>query len=421
MFNYFNNQIIKALLSIIFFILIVFIINNELVGKIIWWSPELFGDLKTPIKWLECHNDGIDHYNNKVAFTECSKREFNYGKIFLDTPYLKDLNFFYIEILPYLLIFFSIFFIVKIITINNYINLYVLILIIFNPSTFLLFSGTNIDLFIFVLLVLTTFNRIYIINWFLYFYLTFVKIYPVVLFLSILFENKNRNFIKIIIIYILLFLLSLTYLYFNFSEYVYFLNNLSGAKAGYHYLFSLNSFAKIFKYLLNLNYIFLLIITYLIFFYLVSFTYKLISLKYSKIKLASDDFYNFEFKLFITSSYLSIICFIFFSNFFQREIFLVGIIPLILKLHKNFKIYQLKYFIYLILIKFIFSYFYSYVNVNDGIQYLNDQRIFSDLFIIVISIKALIDYFLMIFVSALSLHCTKIFYKDFKYRVLKLI
>lgn len=323
--------------------------------------------------------------------------------------------------MPYLLIFFSIFFIVKIIPINNFISLSILTLTIFNPSTFLLFSGANIDLLIFLLLILTTFNRIYFINWFIYFYLTFVKVYPVVLFLGIFFENKNRNIVKILIIYFLLFLISLIYLYFNFSEYVYFLNNLSGAKAGYHFLFSLNTFAKIFKYLLNLNYIFLLLITYLIFFYLVIYVYKRMSLELNKIKFVNNNFYNLEFKLFITSSFLSILCYVFFSNFFHREIFLIGMIPFILKLNETFKIYQFRYFISLILIKLIFSYFYSYVNVNDGIQYVNNQRIFSNLFIIVMLMKGLIDYLLMILVSALSLYCTKIFFENFKYKILKSI
>ena len=417
MFNYLNHKLTKTLISTFFFILIVLIINNEIIGKIIWWFPDLFGDLKTPIKWLECHNSGLDYYKDKTVFTECSKREFNYGKIFLETPYIKKFNSFYIEILPYLLIFFSIFFIVKIFPIDNYLNLSILILAIFNPSTFLLFSGANIDLLIFLLLIFTTFNRIYYINWFLYFYLTFIKIYPVVLFLGIFFENKNRSTIKIIVIYIILFSISLTYLFFNFSEYVYFLNNLSGAKAGYHYLFSLNSFAKIFKYLLSFNYIFLLIITYVLFFYLVWIVYKQTGSELNTIKFISNNFYNLEFKLFIISSYLSILSYVFFSNFFHREIFLIGIIPFILKFHQTLKIYQLRYLIYLILIKFIFSYFYSYVNVNDGIQYVDNQRIFSNLFIIVILIKAIIDYLLMILIFALSFLSTKIFFKGFKYRV----
>ena len=83
MVNFFNKDINKLLVSIIFFLLIIFIINNELVSKIIWWFPELFGDYKLPIKWLECTNLGFNYYENKEEFIGCSKRSFLYGKIFL--------------------------------------------------------------------------------------------------------------------------------------------------------------------------------------------------------------------------------------------------------------------------------------------------------------------------------------------------
>jgi len=158
-----------------------------------------------------------------------------------------------------------------------------------------------------------------------------------------------------------------------------------------------------------------------LFFYLVLYVYKQIDLVLDSTKFISNSFYNLEFRLFITSSYLSILCYVFFSNFFHREIFLIGIIPFILKLHETFKIYQIRYLIYLILIKFVFSYFYSYVNVNDGIQYVDNQRIFSNLFIIVMLIKAIIDYLLMILISALSLLCTKIFLKNLNINYKKLI
>ena len=47
MFNYLNKDINKIILSIVFFLITLLIINNELVSKIIWWFPEIFGDLKT--------------------------------------------------------------------------------------------------------------------------------------------------------------------------------------------------------------------------------------------------------------------------------------------------------------------------------------------------------------------------------------
>lgn len=418
MFSYFNHQIIKILLSIIFFILIVLIINNELVGKIIWWSPELFGDLKTPIKWLECHNVGIDHYNNKAAFTECSKREFNYGKIFFKVPYSERLSFFYINILPFLLIFIAIYFIFKIFTFQSYISTIFLTLVILNPSSFLLFSSANIDLLIFVLLIFTALNRIYLINWLIYFFLTFVKLYPIILFLNIFFENNKRSIKKIAILFITLIILSLSYLYINFSEYIYLLNNLSGAKAGYHYLFSLNSIAKILKYKFELNYVFLLFFTYSIFFYLSIRSYKKLTLNLNKIFHQNISIYDLEFKLFIISAYLSVICFICFSNFFHREIFLIGTLPLIFKFDNLIKTFPFRFIIILYFVKLLYSYIYGYYNVNDGIIYNNDQRIFSNLFLIIITIKSLIDYMLMIIISALTLYCTKIFYNHFKLKLL---
>ncbi len=418
MFNYFNKDLNKIFISIIFFLLTIFIINNELVSKIIWWFPDLFGDYKLPIKWLECTNLGFNYYENKDEFIGCSKRGFLYGKIFLEIPYTQKLNLFYNNILPYILIYLSIYLIIKIFNIQNLTSLAILTLVVFNPSTFFIFSSLNIDVLIFILLIFTSLNRLYFINWFLYFFLTFVKIYPVILFLNIFFENHKRSIGRIFTIFFIMFLISLSYLYFNFSEYVYMLNNLSGAKAGYHYLFSLNSFAKIGKYLFSLNYIFLLFVTYSIFFYLVARTFKKISFNFNEISDQNIFFNSSEFKLFIISSYLSITCYIFFSNFFHREIFLIGTFPLILKLDEIFKKFPVRLIINLYLIKLIYSYFYSYFNVNDGIQHIDGERVFSSLFIIIITIKSIIDYMLMILISALSLYYTNRYFNDFKKKFL---
>ena len=420
MLNYLNKNHFKFLLSLILFLLIIFIINNEFVSNFIWWFPELFGDLRTPVRWLECFNSGLDFFKDKTSFMECSKREFNYGKIFFEIPFSENLKYFYTKILPYLLIFFAIFFILKIFNIKNYFSLIIPILVIFNPSSYLLFSGANIDLIIFVLLLFIIYNRVYLINWILYFFLTFVKIYPIILFLNIFFENIKRSNKSILIIILFLFFISSLYLFINFDEYVYFLKNLSGAKAGYHYLFSLNSLAKILRYKFEFNYIFLLILTYSFFIFLVVKIYNQINNDLDKQSYKDNFFYNYKFKLFILTSYISIISFIFFSNFFHREVFLVGVIPLILKFDEDTKIFKFRLIIYMFLLKFIYSYIYSYYNINDNILYVNDQRVFSNLFLTIISIKSLIDYAIMAIISALSIYNTKLFYAYFKNRIKKL-
>ena len=412
--KYINKIYFKLLLTIILFLISIFIINNQFISNFIWWFPDLFGDLRTPVRWLECANLGYNFYEDSVTFMECAKREFNYGKIFFQVPFSENLKFFYIRILPYLLIFFSIYYIFKIFDIKSFLSLIIPVLVVLNPSTFLLFSGANIDLLIFIFLIFTAYNRFFIINWFIYFFLTFVKIYPAVLFLNIFFENNRRSIKNVLVIFITIIILSSLYLYFNFSEYLYFLNNLSGAKAGYHYLFSLKSFAKILKYIIDFNYILLLFFTYSIFIYLIVKIYKTINDNFDKKSFKNDFYYCLEFRLFIISSYISIISFIFFSNFFHREIFLVGTIPLILKLDVQNKIFSIRLILILYLIKIIFSYIYSFFNVHDGLIYINNQRVFSDYFLIIISIKSFIDYILMAMITALSVYQTKLFYNYLK-------
>ena len=105
--------------------------------------------------------------------------------------------------------------------------------------------------------------------------------------------------------------------------------------------------------------------------------------------------------------------YVFFSNFSQRN-FLIGTLPLIFKLDIILKSYPFKVIINLFFIKLIYSFIYSYFNVNDGIQYIDNQRVFSTVFIMIFFLKSIIDYLLMIVLTALSFNCLKIFYTDLK-------
>ena len=401
MFKNFNLKIGNFFLAFLFFLLSIILINSSFVSSFIWKLPIIFSDLKIIVKWLECHNLGINLYEKN----DCAV-DFIYGKILLFIPFNKSLNFFYTNILPYILIYFSIYYIVKLIQANNLKTLILLTLTIINPSIFLLFERANMDMLIFVILMFSFYNRIYFINWFLYFYLTFFKIYPIILFINIFLEKK-RSIRNIVSIFLFILVISLIYLSYNFQDYFYQLNNIKVAKAGYHQLFSLNSFAKILKYMFKINYILLILITYSAFIYLVLKLYKKINIILDK-DLISKFENSIEFKIFITSSVLIIFCYFIFSNIFYREIFLSGIIPLILKLQKFDKNHTLfKMTINLFLIKFIYSFMYAYFNVNDQIVHIDGQTIYSNIFLLIISIKSLIDFILMIIISALSIHFIK--------------
>ena len=70
-------------------------------------------------------------------------------------------------------------------------------------------------------------------------------------------------------------LISTVYFYLNFDKYL--ISVIDGAsnsgRAGYHYLFSLNTIAKIIK-IFDVNYIFLIVMTYSLFFCFTVFIYK---------------------------------------------------------------------------------------------------------------------------------------------------
>ena len=68
--------------------------------------------------------------------------------------------------------------------------------------------------------------------------------------------------------------------------------------------------------------------------------------------------------------------------------------------------------IYIFIIRYIFLFLYAYINVHDGITFINGERIFSTKFLIVISLKALFDFFLISFITAILYLKTKFYIHD---------
>ena len=69
-------------------------INNEIISHIVCKFPQPFGDYLQQLTWLKCNYDGYDLYNKNSI--ECTGQvAFNYGKIFLITPYNEKLDSFY--------------------------------------------------------------------------------------------------------------------------------------------------------------------------------------------------------------------------------------------------------------------------------------------------------------------------------------
>lgn len=395
--------------SLFIFITIVLLINSNFIGNFYWQQLSLFGDHETLVNWLECNSIGVDLYTTEQLV--CNNKNisiFNYGHILLVLPWNETLDSFYRTYLPYITIFLFIFLTIKIINPKKKIELVLLFLCLFNPSTLLGFDRLNIDLIIYLFTIIICFNRIYFLNWFFTWCLTLTKVFPAVLFINIFFENPKRSLKNILIIIIFIVLITFVYFFFFKDFILFFLDNISAGRAGYHYLFSLSSLPKIFKYIFNSDYQLLLIIFYSLFIYLVIKSYKKYS---SEIKESDIDTFSVDSKLFMVGGYLTVINFLIFSNWFYREIFIILMIPYILhnKISTTFNFNYL--FINILIARYIFLFVYGYTNIHDDISYVNSVRVFSNKFLIIIFIKSVFDFFIMCIFSSILFQKSKLYFK----------
>ena len=407
------NKMKTLVYTVLIFPIILIIINTDIVANLYWQLSTRFVDYMAMVNWLECHSLGVDLYviNESYSVICDGKRAYpiSYGHALLFLPYNDILSVFYSKYLPFIIIFLFIFLTIKIINPKNKIEKLLLFLILFNPSALLAFDRLNFDMIVYILAIIICLNRIYFINWLSILFVSLIKVYPVALFINIFFESKERTNKNISLIILLISIVTLIYAYFYMDKILFFLEALRAGKPGYHYLFSLNSIPKILEYIFKLNYQIMLLLTYSLFIFLVIKTSKnLVSLSS---ELQNDIFSN-NSKLFIVGGYTSVICFFLFSNWFYREVFMILMIPhlLSLKSSTNNKILNLLFF--LIIARYFYLFLYSYINIHDGITYINDVRIFSSKFLIIIFLKSSLDFTIMSFFSALLLLKTKIYIKS---------
>jgi hypothetical protein len=364
-----------------------------------------------PINWLECHSLGINLITTESIDCGTGKNisQFNYGYVFLSTPYNQILDIFYRQYLPYILIFLFIYLTTKIINPNNKLEVILLYLALLNPSSMLLIERLQLDCLIYIAAIIAVYNRFYLINWFFIIYLALIKIYPIAILINIFIENKKRNFKKIFLIIIFLTTITFIYLSINKEFYLYMINNMMPGKAGYHFLYSLNSLPKIFKYFFDIKYQILLIIFYSSFIFLTIKFYKKIV---SDTNYLDKDLYTKASKLFLIGGFLNLFLFTLASNFFYKEIFLILLIPYILSMKNKYNNKIFKILIYIFIARYGYLFLYAFININDGITFNDSQRIFSDKFLIVITLKSLLDFILVSIITSILYLKTKLYILD---------
>ena len=397
--------------TLLIFILITSLLHSKILSNFVWTFPELFMDFKTPVDWLECHSLGFNliTLENVDCGTEKNIGQFNYGYAFLSIPYNETLGIFYRTYLPWILIFLFIYLTLIIINPKNKQEIVLIYLALLNPSTMFLIERMQLDCLFYIAIIFTVFNRFYFINWFLGVYFALIKIYPIAILINIFVENKNRSLKKIFIIILFLVTVFFIYLFINREFYLFMLNNMLPGKAGYHFLYSLNAIPKIFKYVFGIKYQILLLIFYSLFIFTTIKIYKKIDSNNYSLK---KEMYTNDSKLFLIGGYFNLFLFILVSSYAYKEIFLILLIPFILNIKNRYQDKIFNILIYIFVIRYCYLFLYAYINVHDGITFIDNQRIFTNKFLLAIFFKAVLDFALMSIVLAILYMKTKIYILD---------
>ena len=383
-----------------FLIIVMFFLFNTGIIKNIVGGPFFdvsFTDLKSLyIPWLEYCRLGIDHESCKFM---------DYGKIFYLTPFNESLKLFYINYLPFITIILFIFTTTFLINPKNKLEYLIVLLAILNPSTLVLIDRFNFDIFIFFILIIIALNRFYFFNWFLFLYCFLIKLYPIVSGFFIFIENKKRNS-NFLLILILIF--AILAAYFLFVDY-FAVNKMyiSAGKAGYWHIFGLNTLPKIFKYF-GINYILSLLVIYLVFFFTV---YKLFRSNLINNLIESENLFTSNWRLFLLGGNILFFSFLVYSNYSQREIFLILLIPqLFLFQFENKKFLNL--IIFFLIFRFLFLFIYGPSNIN-SFYLIDGERYFNHIFIMATTIKGVLDFILISFIGSIVLKINFLILKNF--------
>ena len=387
---------LNIFLSLVLTSIIFFLINSGLIRNIVG-GPQTtpFVDLThNYIHWLGC-------YRLEFSSEICKFWPNDYGMIFLKTPYNQTLKIFYINYLPYITILLFVFTTTFLLNPKKKLEYLIIILAILNPNTLVLIDRMNFDIFIFLMLVIVAINRVYIFNWFLFLYCFLVKLYPIVAGSFIFIENKKRSFNFLVALIFSFVVISAYFMFIDVEKYSsisesYFpVSKMYSMGAGYWHIFGLNTIPKVLRYF-EFNYIFALLLVYTIFFFI---TYKLYTSFEINNLIKNQDLFTFRWRLFLLGGNILFFCYLVYSNYSQREVFLILLIPQFLFL--NVKENKLSSLILLFLIfRYLFLFIYGPSNI-DSTYHIEGRRYFNHLFLFTTSVKGLLDFVLMAFIGSI--------------------
>ena len=363
-----------------------------------------FGDTQTLFLAAECHKAGFDVFISECLSEYGIPGGHDYGRSLLFLPLINE-NFKSVFLLIYgsILISALIFIVFKLIKPKSIYENIICLILIFNPTTLLLFERLNLDLLIFLSLVIIIFlKRKYILKLLIKFLLFSFKYYPLIFIINFFTENELNLKNKIFYAFLLIFISSIL-IFFNLEDLKYVVSDFETVGRNIKFSYSINSFSRIIDHLNIIDKNLIKPILILILFIFSTIFYIIFNKKIKAPLEKERHFYYPRAKLFLISANLLIVLYLFFNNNYFREVFFIGIVPYLLIVN-NEKCLFSKICLSLILFKYFFmilfwpKVMFSDINVD----------LFAQLFL---GIKILLDYFIIMLLIPYVLKLNIILFK----------
>ena len=410
---HYKKNILTLLVLLFFSSTIYFLITNHIIYPTIIPMVKngivnVFADWTVILNANICQEKGYDTYINNPCDPWNGKHV--YGQILLYIPFISNIPNFYFIYFPIILNLIFLYTIIDFFKFENKIGYVCLIFIVLSAPVILAIERANIDITIFLLLILISRNKNILINYLILILTTISKFYPICMVIIFLFKKR----IKKISMNIILFLLIIFIILFSQSEsLIKIFDNRNQFSGSGIYNFS---FKAILDFLLNFKIIvdnksydfikYLSLISLLIvpIFLTILFNFKKIFNNNSILNLFNEDI--FENRAYILSSTVVLFCFFSFSNFFYREIFFLGLIPWLLKNKHLTENKFINLYFYILIFKFFISTVFIFLVMNNIFQSFN---------ILIIFVKYCFDFYLITIVLTVFLISIKNFlYLQFK-------
>jgi hypothetical protein len=411
------NKIFWFLITIILFLLIYsgFFYNSYIPASFENYNSHdnrsiiLFGDFKYIFEILDCHHKGFDVYQNNSCVLDKGLEygSFLYSPIFLYLPKISsEIINILIPIISTILISTYTFILTKIINPKKISDYLVLLIILFSPISLFIIEKLNIDIIIFISLFFLVYHSKNL--FFKVFFIllpAFIKFYPSIFIIKFLIEKKIS--LTQIIKFLLILIVLMTFFFLIFDKIQIIFSIIDNVSRSFRYAFSLNTLHKILIFLFDFNNLFLfkilLILSNLIFAIIMYFLFL-----NNYFKSIDIDCFQKDCQFFILSSLLSVILYLLFSNNFYREVYLIGIIPMLYKLVLTYKSNFARFLFGIYIFKniYLLIFFPYYYNADLDRNYIAQT---------LIGIKSILDFCIIsMIISLLILLSTKIIIYNLK-------